>query len=119
VNDVEHFALVILLTAAALVGAVLSNRISERIRIPAPAIFLVTAAVASDVVPTLGQVSVTTVQRVVTIALAVILFDGGMQIGWRRFRQAAAPVVWVGVAGTFVTAAVAKPRMVLTRTQSP
>jgi potassium/hydrogen antiporter len=104
-NDIEHFALVILLTAAALVAAVVSNRISERIRIPAPAIFLLAAAVASDVVPTLGQVSVTTVQRVVTIALAVILFDGGMQIGWRRFRQAAAPVVWVGVAGTFVTAA--------------
>jgi potassium/hydrogen antiporter len=105
VNDVEHFALVILLTAAALVGAVVSNRISERIRIPAPAIFLVAAAVASDVVPTLGQVSVTTVQRVVTVALAVILFDGGMRIGWRRFREAAAPVVWVGLAGTFGTAA--------------
>jgi Sodium/hydrogen exchanger family len=88
-----------------LVGAVVSNRISERIRSPAPAIFLLAAAVASDVVPTLGQVSVTTVQRVVTIALAVILFDGGMQIGWRRFRHAAAPVVWIGVAGTFVTAA--------------
>src|SRR5215211_6670840 len=26
-------------------------------------------------------------------------------IGWRRFRTAAGPVVWVGVAGTFVTAA--------------
>jgi cell volume regulation protein A len=50
-------------------------------------------------------VSVTTVQRVVTVALAVILFDGGMHIGWRRFRQVAGPVVWVGVAGTFVTAA--------------
>jgi potassium/hydrogen antiporter len=49
--------------------------------------------------------SVTTVQRVVTVALAVILVDGGIQIGWRQFRQAAGAVVWVGVAGTFVTAA--------------
>jgi cell volume regulation protein A len=104
-SDVEHFALMVLITAAAVVAAVLSNRISDRIRIPAPAIFLVAAAVASDVVPTLGEVSVTTVQRVVTVALAVILFDGGMHIGWRRFRQAAGAVVWVGVAGTFVTAA--------------
>jgi cell volume regulation protein A len=79
VNDVEHFALVILLTAAALVGAVVSNRISERIRIPAPAIFLVAAAVASDVVPTLGQVSVTTVQRVVTVALWVALVHARRQ----------------------------------------
>jgi cell volume regulation protein A len=104
-SDVEHFALIVLIIAAAVVAAVLSNRISERIHIPAPAIFLVAAAVASDVIPALGQLSVTTVQRVVTVALAVILFDGGMQIGWRRFRPAAGAVVWVGVAGTFVTAA--------------
>jgi cell volume regulation protein A len=104
-GDVEHFALVTLITAAAVVAAVLSNRISDRIRVPAPAIFLLAAAVASDLVPALGEVSVTNVQRVVTVALAVILFEGGMHIGWRRFREAAGPVVWVGVAGTFVTAA--------------
>jgi potassium/hydrogen antiporter len=104
-SDVEHFALIVLAVAVAITAAVLSNRISERIRVPAPAIFLLAAAVASDLIPALGRVSVTTVQRVVTVALAVILFDGGMHIGWRRFRQAAGAVVWVGVAGTFVTAA--------------
>jgi cell volume regulation protein A len=104
-GDVEHFALILLIMAAAVVVAVLSNRISERIRIPAPAIFVLAAAVASDIIPVLGQLSVTTVQRLVTVALAVILFDGGMHIGWRRFRPAAGAVVWVGVAGTFVTAA--------------
>ena len=104
-SDVEHFALILLIMAAAVVAAVLSNRISERIRIPAPAIFVLAAAVASDVIPVLGQLSVTTVQRLVTVALAVILFDGGMHIGWRRFRPAAGAVVWVGVAGTFATAA--------------
>jgi cell volume regulation protein A len=103
-SDAEHFAAIVLITATAAVVAVLSNRLSERIRIPAPAIFLLAAAVASEVVPALGRLSVTTVQRVVTVALVVILFDGGMRIGWRRFRQAAAAVVWVGVAGTFVTA---------------
>jgi cell volume regulation protein A len=104
-SDVEHFALIVLVVAVAITAAVLSNRISERIRVPASAIFLLAAAVASDLVPALGEVSATTVQRVVTVALAVILFDGGMQIGWRRFHQAAGPVIWVGVAGTFVTAA--------------
>jgi potassium/hydrogen antiporter len=104
-SDVEHFAVIMLVVAVAITAAVLSNRISERLRVPAPAIFLLAAALASDVIPALGQVSVTTVQRVVTVALAVILFDGGMRIGWRRFRQAAGPVVWVGVAVTFVTAA--------------
>jgi potassium/hydrogen antiporter len=104
-GDVEHFAFLTLITAAAVVAAVLSNRISDRIRVPAPAIFLLAAAVASDVVPALGDVSVTNVQRVVTVALVVILFEGGMSIGWRRFREAAGAVIWVGVAGTFVTAA--------------
>src|SRR5919204_6498537 len=104
-SDVEHFALIMLVVAVAITAAVLSNRISERVRVPAPAIFLLAAALASDLMPTLGQVSVTTVQRVVTVALAVSLFDGGMHIGWRRFCQAAGPVVWVGVAGTFLTAA--------------
>ena len=104
-SDVEHFALLVLVVGAAIIAAVLLNRISERIRIPAPAIFLVAAALASDVVPALGELSVTTVQRVVSVALAVILFDGGMHMGWQRFRSAAGPVVWVGVAGTFVTAA--------------
>ncbi|HEV8652495.1 MAG TPA: potassium/proton antiporter [Actinomycetes bacterium] len=104
-SDVEDFALLVLAAAAAITAAVLSSPISERIRVPAPAIFLLAAALASDVVPALGQLSVTTVQRVVTVALAIILFDGGMHIGWQRFREAAGPVIWVGVAGTFVTAA--------------
>src|SRR4029450_1743148 len=98
-GDVEHFALLVLVVGVAITAAVLSNRISERIRIPAPAIFLLAAAVASDVVPSLGQLSVTTVQRVVSVALAVILFDGGMHIGWGRVPTAARPGGWVGVGG--------------------
>jgi cell volume regulation protein A len=39
------------------------------------------------------------------VALAIILFDGGMHIGRRRFRTAAAAIVWIGTAGTLVTAA--------------
>jgi cell volume regulation protein A len=102
---VGSFGLIVL--AAALVGmaAVLSNRLSEWLRIPAPAIFLISAAVASDLLPRLGALRIETVERVVTVALAVILFDGGMRIGWRRFRPAAAATVWIGVAGTLVTAA--------------
>ena len=85
--------------------AVWSNRVSERVRVPAPAIFLVAAAVISDLVPALARVPVVTVQRVVTVMLILLLFDGGMHIGWRRFRAAAGPVLWIGVVGTAVTAA--------------
>jgi cell volume regulation protein A len=105
VADVVPFGLIVLVAALAALAAVLSNRISTWLRIPAPVIFLGCAAAASDFVPALGGLSTTAVQRIVTVALVVVLFDGGMHIGWKRFRSAAAPVVWVGAAGTFVTAA--------------
>jgi len=44
-----------------------------------------------------------TVQRVVTVMLILLLFDGGMHIGWRRLRSAAAPVLWIGVVATAAT----------------
>ncbi|MEA5455142.1 cation:proton antiporter [Sinomonas sp. JGH33] len=103
-NDVAQFGLVVLVVALAALAAVMSNRVSTWLRIPAPVIFLLCAAGASAVFPELGQLSPTAVQRVVTVALVVVLFDGGMHIGWERFRSAAWPVLWIGVVGTFVTA---------------
>jgi len=106
VTDIEPFGLVILVIGLVGTAAVLSNRLSERLRVPAPAFFLVCAAAASDLFPNLARLSGSTVQHVVTVALAFILFDGGMHIGWRRFRSAALATGWLGVAGTFVTAGV-------------
>ncbi|MGH3628266.1 MAG: potassium/proton antiporter, partial [Sciscionella sp.] len=51
------------------------------------------------------RVPVKTVQDVVTIAMVIILFDGGMHIGLRRFRVSAGPIAVTGVVGTFVTTA--------------
>jgi cell volume regulation protein A len=102
-DDVIPFGVVVAVVSAAGLLAVWSNRITERIRVPAPAVFLGAAAVASDLVPALGRVPILTVQRVVTVMLILLLFDGGMHIGWRRFRAAAGPVLWIGVAGTAVT----------------
>ena len=104
-GGIESFGLAVLVAALAGIAAVLSSRASERLRIPAPAFFLIAAALASDIWPWLGRLSYTSVEQVVTVALAVILFDGGMRMGWDRFRSAAAASVWIGVAGTIVTAA--------------
>jgi cell volume regulation protein A len=104
VHDVQPFALVIAIAALALLVAAASNTISSRLGIPAPAIFLLAASIAAELSPTLGSLSIRADQRIVTVALVLILFDGGMHIGWRRFRSAAAGVAWIGVAGTFVTA---------------
>ena len=104
-TDVEPFGVVILLVAVALLVAVVSNRFSERIHVPAPALFLVAAAVVSDQFPALASFPVKTDERLVTVALIFILFDGGMQIGWHRFREVVGISLWMGVVGTIVTAA--------------
>jgi len=104
-TDSGAFAQTLLLVSLAAVAAVLSNRLTARLRVPAPALFLAAAALAAAAFPGLEAPPERTVERVVTVALVCILFDGGMHIGWRRFRAAAAPIVVVGVAGTFLTAA--------------
>jgi potassium/hydrogen antiporter len=104
-GGMESFGLAVLVCALAGIAAVLSSRASERLRIPAPAFFLIAAALASDIWPWLGRLSYTSVEQIVTVALAVILFDGGMRMGWRQFRSVAVASAWIGVAGTFITTA--------------
>jgi cell volume regulation protein A len=105
VTDTDPFALVILLTAAVGLVVILSNRLSEWVRVPSPALVLVGAAIAMSVVPAWHAPPEKTVERAVTVALICVLFDGGMHIGWARLRSAVAPITVVGVAGTFATAA--------------
>jgi cell volume regulation protein A len=104
VHDLTAFGTAILVVATGLSVALLTTKLSERISVPAAAPFLVVSAVASDVFPGL-QVSTRTVERIATVALIVILFDGGLSIGARRFREAAGPIFSLGVLGTFATAA--------------
>ncbi len=103
-SDVEPFGLLVLAVAAAGLLAILSNRISERIRVPAPLFFLAGSAVTAALIPVLHDIPHRTVERLVTVALVVILFDGGMHIGWSRLRSAAGPIALAGVPGTFLTA---------------
>ena len=90
-TDTEPYALLVLLAAAVGLVAVLSNRLTERVKIPSPVIVFAGAAVAVNVIPALHAPPRLAVERVVTVALVCILFDGGMHIGWTRFRSAAGP----------------------------
>jgi cell volume regulation protein A len=103
-HEVTSFGAAILLVAGTLSAALVTSKLSERLSIPAAAPFLVIAAIASDIFDEL-DFSTQTVERVASVALIVILFDGGLAIGWRRFRVAATPIVLLGVVGTFATAA--------------
>ncbi|HUZ53146.1 MAG TPA: hypothetical protein VMU94_11535 [Streptosporangiaceae bacterium] len=60
-GGVDSFGLAVLVAALAGIAAVLSSRASERLRIPAPAFFLIAAALASDICPWLGRLSHATV----------------------------------------------------------
>jgi cell volume regulation protein A len=102
-SDTDTFAWLLLLTAAVVVAAVLSNRLTQWLRVPAPALMLAAAAIAVQVFPDLNSPPEKTVDRLVTVALVFILFDGGMGIGWGRFRAAGRPIAMVGIAGTFLT----------------
>jgi potassium/hydrogen antiporter len=104
-SDSYQFALLVLLVAAAGLFALLSNRLTQHILVPAPLILLVAAAIAVKVIPALHEPPVRVVDRLVTVALVLILFDGGLQIGWTRLRSAAVPIGVVGVVGTFLTVA--------------
>lgn len=104
-NESLHYALIVLFCSALGLVAVLANRLAERVKLPVPLLVLVGAAVAVHVVPAVQPPSERIVERVITIALVLVLFDGGMHIGPSRFRAAAAPILSVGVAGTALTAA--------------
>jgi cell volume regulation protein A len=103
VHELIAFGTAILVVSAGLSAALLASKLSERVSIPAAAPFLVAAAIASDLFPSLA-LSTKTVGRIATVALIVILFDGGQSIGWKRFRTSSGHIVSLGLAGTFATA---------------
>jgi cell volume regulation protein A len=103
--EIADFATLVLILAGGFTVAVVSTRLTERVPVPAPALFLAAAALASDLWPSLyDHVPVLTVERIAVVALVVILFNGGIDIGMRRLRASAAPVLSLGLAGTFLTA---------------
>ncbi len=103
-TETAHYALIILFASAVGLVAVLANRLTERVKVPVALLVLVGAAVAVTALPALQPPSELTVERVITVALVMVLFDGGMHIGRSRFRAAIVPILSVGVVGTFLTA---------------
>jgi potassium/hydrogen antiporter len=104
-SEVVHFGGIVLLVSTAFFVAVLANKLSERLRVPAAGLLLLAAAIAADIWTGLADaLSIRDVERIAVVALIVILFDGGMRVGWTRFRESAVPIVSLGLLGTFATA---------------
>ncbi|UIJ35104.1 cation:proton antiporter [Allobranchiibius sp. GilTou73] len=104
-TDTIPFGRLVLLAALVILLALMAGRLTARIKIPAPLLVLSAAAIGVQVIPSWDAPSEQTVERVVTLALVCILFDGGIGMGWSKFRRAAAPITVVGVVGTFLTVA--------------
>jgi potassium/hydrogen antiporter len=107
VDELAIFGTIVLVVVGGLLLALLTTKLNERVPVPAPAVFLLLAAVASDVFPELSErLSILEVERIAVVALIIILFNGGTLVGWRRFRVAAVPIFSLGVIGTFATAGI-------------
>ena len=105
-DDLLEFGELILVVSGGLSLALGVRAVAGRLAIPTAGALLVVAAAASDLSDRLaGILSFQDVQRIATLALIVILFEGGSQIGLSRFRPSAVPIVALGVLGTFGTAA--------------
>jgi potassium/hydrogen antiporter len=105
VEELTDFGRIVLVVSLGFLLAILASKVTERYPLPAPALFLLAAAIAPIDFESLGNVlSVRDVERIGVVALIVILFDGGMHVSWRRFRRSAVPVALLGMFGTFATA---------------
>jgi cell volume regulation protein A len=101
VSELGDFGLIVLVVSGGVLLALLVHKASARFPVPAPALFLLAALATPVALP-----HIRTVERIGVVALIMILFDGGMDIGWRRFRRAVIPIASLGVIGTFTTALV-------------
>ena len=105
-SEIPDFGLIVLVVSAGVSLALFGRAITERLAIPSAALFLVAAAAVSDLIPEIrNEISFVTVERIGVVALIVILFEGGLDIGWRRFRASAVPILSLGILGTFASAA--------------
>jgi potassium/hydrogen antiporter len=107
-DEIRTYAVVVLGISAAVLAALLASRLLARLSvpIPEPAVFLLGAAGVASLFPSLrSDLSILGVERIATVVLIVILFSGGMELGLRRVRRAAVPILSLGVLGTFATAA--------------
>lgn len=105
-SELDRFALLALVVAGGFFVAIASSKLTDRVPVPTPAIFLGLALLAGWADPAIArELPTTAVERIGIVALVIIVFDGGLHIGWARFSTVLWPVLVLGALGTVVTAA--------------
>jgi len=98
----------LLIAGVLLLGALGSAVVADRLRLPALLLFLfVGMALGSDGAGLLAFDNYELARQIGTIALALILFDGGLTSGLSRIRPVLGSAVRLAVGGTVITALVA------------
>ncbi len=97
----------ILLAAVLLLAGIVSSKFSSRVGLPVLVLFLGIGMLAGE--DGLGGIAfddVTVAHAIGTLALAVILFDGGLQTRWSALRAVWKPSLLLATVGVSVTALV-------------
>lgn len=101
----------LLFFASVLLAGVITTKLASRLGVPALVLFIAAGMVlGSDISGLIYFDNAWLAQFVGTAALVIILFEGGLQVHWRRLRPAALPALslaTLGVVGTSVITALA------------
>lgn len=104
----EHDAELILLAGVLLTAGVAASLVASFLQLPALLLFLgVGMAVGSDGLGWIYFNDYGLARLVGTVALIAILFEGGLQTGFRKLRPILLPAAWLALSGTVLTAAIA------------
>ena len=102
-----HDAELILAVGAVLAAGVMAAGLAARLRLPALVLFAgLGMLVGSDGLGLVAFDDYRLARLIGTIALVLILFEGGLAAGWRELRPVLQPALRLAVVGTVVTAAI-------------
>lgn len=109
-DSLDLFSITILLGSLLVLAGILSSLIALRFGAPLLLVFLLVGMLAGEGGPGgLKFNDVSTAYIVGSIALALILFDGGLRTRLASFRNVLAPAVTLATAGVLVTALLVAP----------
>jgi potassium/hydrogen antiporter len=98
---------IILAAGALLTAGLVASLVADRVRVPSLLLFLaVGMIVGDDVTGWLEFDNYETARSVGIVALALILFEGGLAAGWPEIRPVLGPALSLALGATFLTALV-------------
>jgi cell volume regulation protein A len=102
-----HDAQLILAVGAVLAAGVAAASLATRLRLPALVLFAgLGMLVGTDGLGWIGFDDYELARLIGTVALVLILFEGGLSAGWRELRPVLRPAVLLAVIATVLTAAI-------------